>query len=226
MQRPLSKTALNVSHKTAPTIASTDFTFPRRNSGCNDLRTPSHSCDRDDECLDGSHISSPSPSPSSSIAPSLSCRLVLLTNKAATVCLVCTNPISSPTSSSMSSLPRIPSPSSSSSSLTSSSSYPSRLEGRDRRISEARGSHVQIDIDPMETRCSGGNTRGSSPVRGLGGETEIDLGDWPLRVFLRRSCRFNHDLLRASIMRYSTHEIYQGGRRVYTSMDFSASASS
>lgn len=155
-------------------------------------------CDRGDECFDGSYTSSPS----SSIAPSLSCRLVLLTNKAATVCLVCTSPMSSPSSSSLSSVPHLSSPSSSSSSLTSSSSYPSRLEGRDRGIGETRGAHVPLDR--MEIRCSGESTR-VSPFRAGGGGTDIGLGDWPPRVFLRRCCRFNHDLLRASIMRYARH---------------------
>lgn len=147
---------------------------------------PVSSC-RDDHSPDGSYRSPLSETECGPLS-SLSCRLVVLTNKAATVCLICTTPVDTPSISSLLSPASAPSPSSSSSPLSSgSSSY--RSERRDKTITDARSSPPSHHR--MKTRHS------------AGGESHAGPGDWPPRVFLRRCCRFNHDLLRASIMRYA-----------------------
>lgn len=152
----------------------------------NPVYIPVSSCREDDHYPDGSY---PSPSSETECYPlsSLPCRLVVLTNKAATVCLLSTAPVDAPGVSSLLSLAPAPSPSSSPSPLSSgSSTY--RSERKDQTITDARS--PPPPHDRMKTRHS------------AGGETHAGSGDWPPRVFLRRCCRFNHDLLRASILRY------------------------
>lgn len=130
-----------------------------------------------------------------------SCRFVLLTSKGVTVCLVCVNPPASTKT-----------PASPSSSRSSSAASLSSLPPPSATTASSRGEGGGMDDGYTGTgnaflrgaTPSGGSRRGygrSGDVGGGSGDGSTE--GMRRRVFLRHSCRFNHDLMRASIARYA-----------------------
>lgn len=157
---------------------------------------------RDEGCPDAnSNDGTPHLSPGS-------CRFVLLTSKGATVCFVCTGRGSSSAS------PRTPPPISRASSFGSTASQTatspphalSRGERPGRNDGFARGGHASLGVN---SRSSMGGRRGlrldgaGSEQGGTGATAEHDASQQV--VYLRQSCRFNSDLVRASIARWVHH---------------------
>lgn len=132
-----------------------------------------------------------------------SCRLVVLTSKGATVCLVrdarCA-PGARPASSGLGPPPspgdldrRSPLPPSPSSSTSLAGERAGHLGGQGRR--SLTGSH------PRRSLGAGAVDVVPAAVGSVAGDPHPQQ----LAVFLRRSCRFNSDLVLASITRYSVH---------------------
>lgn len=137
------------------------------------------------------------------LSPNRSCQFVLLTTKAATTCFICARPSSSatPALSPFPALGRPPSPGFSerrSPTPPSPSSLSAPSPGQ--RTSQRGGQGRPIDgVGRLGSGLGGGST-GSA-----GGDHDHDhdhdRDHEHLDVFLRRSSRFNHDLLLASITR-------------------------
>lgn len=133
------------------------------------------------------------------------CRFVLLTSKGATVCLVCaarTAPVAPQASLALSrsSSRSSPSGTSPSSWLSSSPSTPSRRGGTDQSDGFTHNGNATL---LGKTRSPIGRRRSHLLVDTGDGGDGVDgiTGDMQRVVLLRRCCRFNNDLIRASIAR-------------------------
>lgn len=155
---------------------------------------------RDGGCPDVTpHGSAPRPPPDS-------CRFVVLSSKGAIVCLVCAG--RSLFSAAPSTPPAI-SRASSFGSTPSQTSISQPREGSGRNDGFARGGHASpgaTNRSPMGGR-RGLRLDGGANEQG-GTRTSVDGGGHDaaqqVAVYLRRSCRFNSDLVRASIARWAT----------------------
>lgn len=161
---------------------------------------------RDDGCPDAnSNDGAPHLSPDS-------CRFVLLTSKGATVCFVCTGRGSS--SASPQTPPAISRASSFGSTPSQTPTSPphtlSRGERPGRNDGFARGGHASLGVNNRSSMVGRRGLRldGAGSEQGGTGATadgaEHDAAQQVV-VYLRQSCRFNSDLVRASIARWVNH---------------------
>eukprot|EP00752_Nemacystus_decipiens_P011911 g10562.t1 len=154
----------------------------------------------------------------SRLSPSRSCRLVVLTTKAATTCLVCARPGANASASTtpslspfFSALGRPPSPAfserrSPTPPSPSSLSTPPGGQRAGRVVGQGRSGGGG----------GGGGGRRVSSSLGDGSAGSVAGDDEHLDVFLRGSCRFNHDLVLASITRSFLFVLTVEGVEVWT----------